>query len=132
MTIATVAHRHPLLQLAADAPRWDGAACIGHACIGHGHLFFLDEFTGMTAVADTAEAKRICTEECPLLEQCRDWAIAQRIPFGVYGGLTAEERGTELRGYCRTCGEPLPAGSKARYCPAHRRAVRAEQNRRRP
>jgi hypothetical protein len=77
MTIATVAHRH-LTDLASEAIRWDGAACIGH-----GHLFFLDEFTGTTAVADTAEAKRICVEECPLLQRCRDWAIAQRIPHGV-------------------------------------------------
>jgi WhiB family redox-sensing transcriptional regulator len=116
-----------LAEMAADAPHWDGAACVGW-----GDLFFVDEFSGASAVADTADAKRICTEECPLLEQCRDWAIAQRIPFGVFGGMTADERGTALLGYCRTCAEPIPGNrSKARYCPTHRREIRAEQNRNR-
>jgi WhiB family redox-sensing transcriptional regulator len=127
VTIATVAYRHPLLQLAADAPRWDGAKCRAH----DPELWFHDTETNRDAKKWTAKAIDICGG-CDLRQQCRDWALANREPFGVFGGLTAEERGTELRGYCRSCGEPLPAGSKARYCPTHRRAVRAEQNRRRP
>jgi hypothetical protein len=116
-----------LADLAADAPRWDGAACVDR-----GDLFFVDEFSGTSAVAATEEAKRICTKECSIRETCLAWAIEQRIPFGVFGGLTADERGTALLGYCRTCAEPIPGNrSKARYCPTHRHEIRAEQNRNR-
>lgn len=47
----------------------------------------------------TRVAKRICngdpkrgTDACPVLEQCRDWALATGQLWGVYGGLSAPER----------------------------------------
>jgi WhiB family transcriptional regulator, redox-sensing transcriptional regulator len=36
-------------------------------------------------------AKAIC-QHCPVLEQCRRYALAAREPYGVWGGLTEEER----------------------------------------
>lgn len=36
-------------------------------------------------------AKAIC-QRCPVLEQCRRYALAAREPYGVWGGLTEEER----------------------------------------
>ena len=36
-------------------------------------------------------AKAIC-QRCPVLEQCRHHALAAREPYGVWGGLTEEER----------------------------------------
>ena len=36
-------------------------------------------------------AKAIC-QRCPVLEQCRRHALAVREPYGVWGGLTEEER----------------------------------------
>jgi WhiB family transcriptional regulator, redox-sensing transcriptional regulator len=36
-------------------------------------------------------AKAIC-QRCPVLEQCRRHALAAREPYGVWGGLTEEER----------------------------------------
>lgn len=36
-------------------------------------------------------AKAIC-QLCPVLEQCRRHALAAREPYGVWGGLTEEER----------------------------------------
>jgi len=38
-----------------------------------------------------ATAKKIC-EGCPVLAECRDWALATAEPWGVWGGLTAAER----------------------------------------
>ncbi|MEO7193339.1 MAG: WhiB family transcriptional regulator [Pseudonocardiaceae bacterium] len=36
-------------------------------------------------------AKAIC-QGCPVLEQCRRHALTTREPYGVWGGLTEEER----------------------------------------
>jgi WhiB family transcriptional regulator, redox-sensing transcriptional regulator len=36
-------------------------------------------------------AKAIC-QRCPVLDQCRRYALAAREPYGVWGGLTEEER----------------------------------------
>jgi WhiB family redox-sensing transcriptional regulator len=97
MSIAT------LDELTRDAPRWDGAACIGHDA----ELWFHDAETNRDAKTWTAKAKTIC-EGCDLIKLCRDWAIEQRIPHGVYGGMSAKER--EKR----------------------RRQIREQQNRRQP
>ncbi len=38
-----------------------------------------------------AEAKKVCAI-CPVLEECRAHSIAAREPYGIWGGLTEEER----------------------------------------
>ena len=38
-----------------------------------------------------AVAKRVCAA-CPVTEQCLTWAMASGQDFGVWGGLTADER----------------------------------------
>lgn len=38
-----------------------------------------------------ANAKAICAT-CPVLQQCREHALKVREPYGVWGGLTEEER----------------------------------------
>ena len=38
-------------------------------------------------------AKEICLA-CPVLQQCRSHALAVREPYGVWGGLTEDERET--------------------------------------
>lgn len=37
------------------------------------------------------EAKAVCNR-CPVLEQCREHALAVREPYGVWGGLSEDER----------------------------------------
>jgi WhiB family redox-sensing transcriptional regulator len=76
-----------LADLAADAPRWDGAKCIGH----DSELWFHDAETNRDAKNWTAKAIEIC-EGCDLIKRCGDFALEQRIPFGVYGGMSAKER----------------------------------------
>jgi WhiB family redox-sensing transcriptional regulator len=39
----------------------------------------------------TARAKEVC-HRCPVLDQCRQFALATREPFGVWGGLAEAER----------------------------------------
>lgn len=39
-------------------------------------------------------AKRIC-QSCPVLEECREYALAHREPYGVWGGMSEEERTRE-------------------------------------
>lgn len=41
--------------------------------------------------AANQKAKEICSE-CPVIAECREWAISSREPFGVWGGLSARER----------------------------------------
>lgn len=36
-------------------------------------------------------AKALC-QQCPVIEQCRAHALAAREPYGVWGGMTEEER----------------------------------------
>jgi len=44
-----------------------------------------------------ALAKAVCEQKCPVMQECRDWALARREPFGVAGGLAEEERTTIWR-----------------------------------
>jgi WhiB family transcriptional regulator, redox-sensing transcriptional regulator len=46
---------------------------------------------GGGALDDVAMAKAICGT-CSVLTQCRDYALATRQPFGVWGGLDEDER----------------------------------------
>ncbi|GAB3113337.1 WhiB family transcriptional regulator [Janibacter alkaliphilus] len=48
-----------------------------------------------------ASAKEICAG-CPVLQQCRDHSIAIREPFGVWGGLTEDERARAIAAAERT------------------------------
>jgi len=53
-------------------------------------LFFPIGSTG-DAVPQIAAAKSICAA-CPVLAQCLDFALEARQDYGVWGGLTEDER----------------------------------------
>jgi WhiB family transcriptional regulator, redox-sensing transcriptional regulator len=42
------------------------------------------------------QAKAVCAR-CRVVEQCLAWALTTREPYGVWGGLSAEERERMLR-----------------------------------
>jgi WhiB family redox-sensing transcriptional regulator len=42
-------------------------------------------------VSEINRAKDICAN-CPVQEDCLDWAMEQQEPYGIWGGLTARER----------------------------------------
>ncbi len=55
-------------------------------------LFFHPEGErGPRKAARDAAAKAVCSS-CPVLAQCREHALAVREPYGVWGGLTEDER----------------------------------------
>ncbi len=64
----------------------DRAACL----TAEPELFFPVGNAGM-AVDDISAAKGIC-RGCAVLRECRDYALASRQPFGVWGGLDEEQR----------------------------------------
>ena len=52
---------------------------------------------GAARVNRASAAKRVC-DTCPVLAQCRVHALAAREPYGIWGGLTEEERAATLAG----------------------------------
>lgn len=41
--------------------------------------------------ASAAPARRICND-CPVIDPCGRWALTQRIPDGVWGGMSENQR----------------------------------------
>jgi WhiB family redox-sensing transcriptional regulator len=54
-------------------------------------FFHPDGERGAARARRADRAKAIC-QRCPVLEQCRRHALVTREPYGVWGGLTEEER----------------------------------------
>lgn len=54
-------------------------------------FFHPDGERGSARARRADQAKAIC-QRCPVLEQCRRHALSVREPYGVWGGLTEEER----------------------------------------
>ena len=81
------------------------------------------------SLAERNRAKELCREKCDLIDACRAWAAATpRETYGVFGGRDWGPK-EEPDGHCRTCPEPIPPRSEARYCDACRAKARARQNR---
>lgn len=75
---------------------WQGrAACRGPL----GSVFFPPPVTERKKekLAREARAKSIC-HGCPVISECRDYALAIREPHGVWGGLSETERRLILSG----------------------------------
>lgn len=47
-----------------------------------------------------AEALKVC-RRCPLMVECGEWAIEHSEPYGLWGGLTPDQRAAARR--CRRC-----------------------------
>lgn len=70
---------------------WDWqmrAACRG---IDTGNFYHPENERGPSRVKREQRAKQIC-DHCPVVENCLRWALAAREPYGVWGGLSVEER----------------------------------------
>lgn len=55
-------------------------------------MFFHPEGERGVARRKRAEAAKAVCRLCPVLAECRDHALRVREPYGVWGGLTEEER----------------------------------------
>ncbi len=73
----------------ADQWNWqlDGAC----RSLGPETFFHPEGERGHARRARAAAAKRVCLA-CPVLAQCRRHALRVREPYGIWGGLTEEER----------------------------------------
>lgn len=58
-------------------------------------LFFVSTAPNDDGAA-VREARAVCAG-CNVVDACREYALAAREPFGIWGGLTVEERRAELR-----------------------------------
>jgi WhiB family redox-sensing transcriptional regulator len=72
--------------------QYDGA-CRG---VGREEDLGVDAERGPRRRAREASAKALCAV-CPVVQQCRDHALTVREPYGVWGGLTINERDQLLR-----------------------------------
>jgi len=63
-------------------------------------LFFPVGSTG-PAARQLAEAKQVCAR-CPVREDCLEWAVDNRVAFGVWGGQSEEEREAAKRRAARS------------------------------
>lgn len=59
-------------------------------------FFHPDGERGGTRRRRANQAKAICAT-CPVIEQCREHALASQEPYGVWGGLSEDERRSLLR-----------------------------------
>lgn len=68
------------------APDWRDQA----ACKGKTDLFFI-EARCTNQHKQIKDCRAIC-EECPVIDDCRRWALAEHIDYGFVGGMTVNER----------------------------------------
>ena len=83
--------RRSLVASARFAARWRELA----ACRGAGLDLFFPE-RGESA----GPARRVCAA-CPVRQPCLDYAITNRITYGIWGGLTERERRALRSGWVR-------------------------------
>jgi WhiB family redox-sensing transcriptional regulator len=59
-------------------------------------LFFHPEGERGSARRRRAEAAKAICATCPVLKQCRNQSLTVREPYGVWGGLSEDERAATL------------------------------------
>lgn len=77
-------------------------------------LFFSADSTNRGPVSDEereAAALAVC-ERCPVMEQCRAWALASGERHGVWGGLTEGELEARIKLKERVASLTFPSGRK--------------------
>jgi WhiB family redox-sensing transcriptional regulator len=81
----------PLWTVRALASDWEwqlGAACRG---LGDGIFYAGANERGRFKRRREEEAKAVCGV-CPVIDACLEWALSTGEAYGVWGGLTPEER----------------------------------------
>ncbi|GJF30053.1 transcriptional regulator WhiB [Kitasatospora sp. NE20-6] len=92
-TGTAAARRSPVAVPAPADPLEDNPWHTGAACRrDEAGLFFAPSKEPTAArLAREEQAKQVCAR-CPVLLECREHALVQPEPYGVWGGLTAAER----------------------------------------
>src|SRR5205814_6619448 len=88
------------------------------ACAHHDHPEW--GFPQVWGLTDSANAKKVCWEECPVRAECETFAIENREVDGIWGGYSVKElrkvakgrRASRFHGLCRKCAEPTRSGQQ--------------------
>lgn len=111
------------MKLRTGAPRWFNeddpskeAKCIKFPASRDRDPWYGDS-DDPDAIDDTAEAKKICqgtddNRPCPLLAACLEFAMNNNERYGVWGGLSPDER-AELRKERRSSQRSVKVGAKS-------------------
>ncbi len=88
---------------------WNDAACVGSR---------IDFFPSRGE--DPRPAKRVCVE-CPVREECLQWALDTKEAHGIWGGLSERERrrirrSTKRISVCVSCGASITSARSRIYC----------------
>ena len=78
------------------AEKWDWQR--HGACRGMDSAFFFhpENERGAARANREIRAKQVCSR-CPVIEECRRWALDVQEPYGVWGGLSEAERDELVR-----------------------------------
>lgn len=99
MVLALDMHTRVTIIRTVEAPVFDHQGWRDSAaCRGHTDLFLVGDVqiapkSGQSKFDKTviAQSKAICSM-CPVIDECLSWALRERIPYFVYGGLSWRER----------------------------------------
>ncbi len=113
----------PFLALSTGTEGWRWRA----ACADSGDVPFFapDREQAKARVSRIARAKAICAR-CPVMAQCRAYALQFREPFGIWGGLSEDERDQSLSIVLRDNkphAHPTPLANGLRVAPGIRTTV---------
>lgn len=93
-----------------DAPAWDeGGWRRQAACRDADPELFFPVGSAGPALAQAAEAKAVCAR-CPVREACLNFALSTGQDYGIWGGLTEDERRNLRRRQQRATGSRPAAG----------------------
>jgi len=111
------------------------------ACLEHPLELFFVEGRGNHHVEQIAKAKKVCAG-CHVREECLAYAFRESLEYGIFGGLSPNER-IKLRRQgnqpaprprtertCEECGEAFWAYNAARFC-CHKCQTRSYKRRKR-
>jgi WhiB family redox-sensing transcriptional regulator len=71
--------------------KWDQALCRGHA---EPDRWYVDHIEKQRKITDAAIEQ---CNKCPIKKECLEYALTNKIRYGVYGGKTSRERANILR-----------------------------------
>lgn len=89
MTIVHLSSRHTAGRDVGTSPAADWR--LRGACREEDPELFFPLGVSGAAVAQAEEAKRVC-RGCPVMDECRAWADANKVTDGVWGGMSEEDR----------------------------------------
>lgn len=83
---------NPIMPL-TTIPRWEKKAACSEA---DPELFFPESYPPAVRMGMEEQAKRICAQ-CPVKDECLELSIRNEEQWGVWGGMTSEQRRMLIR-----------------------------------